>query len=229
MRAGTTNDSDRRVKQAVHLPPPWPVPDAYNRLYREVNPLDRFVEHDGPWQEIRIPVGSTAEQVYQRLPSAFDYEYGGYLTGTRIRYRRCDKRRAGIPTWKACTFHSHATGLGQGEPDLPSPTDIRLFLLGRHRRTITVGRFLLWVWDKTEQTLPMVRRLAAWEKNHLSRVAGRFIDKGEADWENAYAVEVLRRLGVRIPEDKRRWAKVWPQTLRDKLGFVVTVLEREGA
>lgn len=229
MRAGTTKDRGRGIKQPTHLPPPWADAGAYDRLYREVNPFDHFAERDGPWQEIRIPAGSTAEEVYQRLPSAFDYEYGGYLTRTRIRYRRCDKRRASIPTRKACTFHSHPTGLGHGEPDLPSPTDIRQFLLGRHRRTITVGRFFLWVWDKTEHTLPLVHQFAAWEKDHLSRVAGRFIDKGEADWENAYATQALRQLGVRILEDRRRWAKLWPQTLRDKLGFVVTVLEREAA
>jgi hypothetical protein len=229
MRVDETRGRGRVIRQAAHLPPPLGDPAGYDRLYREVNPIIRFTGLHAPWQEIRIPAGSTAEQVYRRLPSSLDHEYGGYLTGTRIRYRRCDKRQAAVPAWKDCTFHSRPTRIGNGEPDLPSPTDIRQFLLGRHRRTITVGRFLLWVWDKTEQTLPFARRLAAWEKDHLSRVAGRLIDEGHDDWENTYAVEALRPLGVRIPEDRRRWARVWPQTLRDELGFVVTVLEREGA
>jgi hypothetical protein len=228
MRANTTKGNDPESEQVTHLPPPWPDEEEYDRLYREVSPIDLLSEHNRPWREVRVPPGSAAGEVYQRLPSALKFEYGGYLTRGRIFYRRCERRSASVPSSKPCTFHSHPTAVGfHCDPDLPSPIDVRTFLLGRHRRTITVGRSLLWVWDKTERTLPVVRRFAAWEKDNLALVAGRLIDEGRPDWEIAYAAEALRRLGVRVPEDKRRWARAWPQTLRDQLGLTVTIHERE--
>ena len=58
------------VEQPIpsHLPSPWPDPQTYNDLYREVNPYQDYSENQGNWQEIRISPGNSAEQVYRRLP-----------------------------------------------------------------------------------------------------------------------------------------------------------------
>ena len=70
-----------------HLPKPPCDPAAYQELYAFNSGVDEFLigYNDDEWREIRIPTGSSAADVYRLLPSAEDFEYGGYLTKTRIR------------------------------------------------------------------------------------------------------------------------------------------------
>ena len=210
-----------------HLPRPWPDQDAYDAFYREVNPYGDYSEKDTPWREIRIPRGASAEDVYHRLPSDLDFEYGGYLTRTRIRFVACDPRAAWMPRSKACTFHSHPTKIQNAEPDLPSPADIRSFLMNRHWRTITVGRSILWACDKTPRTLAVVRRLFEWESANMVRTAQELEQKYPDTWEDEFRELELRQIGLTIPRDRRRWGRVWQQRFHDSLGLRVTVLERE--
>ncbi|MGQ9770227.1 MAG: hypothetical protein ACUVQG_06710 [Thermogutta sp.] len=215
-----------RIVIPPHLPHPWPDQQAYDDLYREVNPYQDYSENDGPWQEIRIPPGSSAEQVYRRLPSALDFEYGGYLTKTRIRFVAGGPGSVWVPGSKPCTFHSHMTKIHFGEPDLPSLADIRCFLMSRSWRTITVGRFKLWVWEKTPATLDVVRRFWQWECNHMVATQRQLREKGVENWQREYIRIALRQIGVDPPDDARKWDRTWPRMLENKLGFVVEVFDR---
>lgn len=219
--------SRSKLKTVPHLPQPWSDQGAYDDLFRKVIPYDDYSEADSPWQEIRIPRGASAEDVFRLLPSHLDFEYGGYLTKTRIRYVACEPHHAWVPKSKACTFHSHPTKIQNTAPELPSVSDIRSFLLGRHWRTITVGRFDLWVWDKTDQTLEVVRRLHKWESNNMVKAVRRLEEEFPGTWEREFMELAPRKIGLTVPRDNRRWSKVWQQRLEDKLGLQVTVHKRE--
>lgn len=208
-----------------HLPKSWPDQNAYDRLYDVIDPYGHYAERIGPSLVRRIPPSLSAKQVYQRLPSAADHEFAGYLTRTRIVYWRGQAITARFPTSKNCTFHSHPTDLGIGDPDLPSLADIRQFLLGRHRRTITVGRSKLWVWDKTPLTLKVAKRLSDWERDHLLSVFSALTSKGIADVESETVRRCLEQAGFRASRTTRGWAN-WPELLTEKFGFKVTVMPR---
>ncbi len=209
-----------------HLPEPWADPKAVAALYRQINPYQDYSEADDEWREIRIPAGCSAEEVYRRLPSDLDREYAGYLTNTRIRYVGCASHGAWPPGTKLCTFHSHPTKIQLGDPDIPSPQDIRKFLMAQSKRAITVGRFKLWVWEKTEPTLDVAEKLWAWERDNLAKTAGKL--QASDIWEkNAALIRVeLRQIGVNVPDDPRRWAKVWPRMLETKLALKAEIYDR---
>ena len=111
-----------------HLPAQLLPDSEYDKLYSFNQGLDSLDFSEGEWKGIRLKPGLSAEDVYRKLPSAPDFEYGGYLTKTRIRYVRCGKTFANTMSSKACTFHSHPTDLPGTEPDLPSAKDIYSFL-----------------------------------------------------------------------------------------------------
>lgn len=224
-RTKKTNPDD---SNPPHLPVPWLDQVEYDRFCKLVNPYMDYTEADRQWKEIRIRANATAEEVYHRLPSDMDLEYGGYLTKSRIRYVACDPRQAWVPQSKTCTFHSHPTKIQNAEPDVPSAADIRHFLLGRHWRTITVGRFSLWVWDKTEQTRQITRKFWKWETNNMTREVDRLMKAFPDGWEREYVNLAIGKLGVRIPENTKRWGRIWPERLKAKLGLKVIVLERNG-
>ena len=117
-----------------HLPVPLQHPVVYELLYEANGGIDEFWPERGPWQESRIPTNLSAAKVYQRLPAAPDFEYGGYLTKTRIRYLACDPTSAETIRSKPCTFHSHPTN--HPNADIPSVPDIYSFLKYRTRRAI---------------------------------------------------------------------------------------------
>jgi hypothetical protein len=77
-----------------HLPRPLADQAAYKRLYEFNNGVDDILMAEPNWREIRIPFGSPAAAVYRLLPSAPNFEYGGYLTRTRIRYLVCEAKAA---------------------------------------------------------------------------------------------------------------------------------------
>ena len=127
--------------------------------------LDTTPDSDA-WREIRIPTGLSAAEAYRRLPFATDFEYGGYLTKTRIRYVSGDSTGVYVPFEKCCTFHSHPSG--DPAADAPSSLDIYALLKWEHQRTITVGSDWIWVWTKNRQTLKTAWRLWKWELQNLA-------------------------------------------------------------
>lgn len=209
---------------AFHLPAPWKDSRAYEQLCTETISVEQFHDYRSLWQVRRIRPESSAEHVYQRLPSHPDYEYAGYLTKTQIRYRRCGKVRAYLPP-KPCTFHSHPTALQRGEPDIPSATDIRLFLFNRSWRTITVGRNLLWVLDKTEASFGVIRHLAEWERDNLAKEA-RKLEGKHRDWTEGLAARGLGEVGVVIRTSSKQWAIEWPDLLQCRLGLRSQIFKR---
>lgn len=207
------------------MPAPWKDSRAYEQLCTETISVEQFHDYRGLWKVRRIRPESSAEQAYQQLPSHTDHEYAGYLTKTQIRYRRCGQVHAYLPP-KRCTFHSHPTALRRGEPDIPSATDLRLFLFNRSWRTITVGRNLLWVLDKTETSFGVIRQLAEWERDNLAKEARKLEGKHD-DWTERLAARGLAKLGVVIPHSSKQWAIEWPDLLRQRFGFQVQVLHRK--
>ncbi len=154
-----------KERRLWHLPRPPQDPETYKRLY-EMNCAfdDDFSQHE-PWQEIRIRPGSSALDVYHRLPSASDFEYGGYITKTRIRYHGGGATSASTIRSKACIFHSHPAE--HPLADMPSTNDVYQFLKCRQLRAVTVGADWIWVWNKTPTVMRTVRRLFEWEDEHL--------------------------------------------------------------
>ena len=69
---------------------------------------------------------------------------------------------------------------------MPSPPDVYSFLKYRHLRAVTVGATRIWVFDKTPETLQTVRRLAAWEGEHLLPAVSRLERARPYGWEWAY-------------------------------------------
>jgi len=160
--------TDKKLSQIPpHLPRPFMDLDAYGRLYGSHDGIDDLGIGGTNEREIRIRPGLSAEEVYRKLPSASHFEYAGYLTKTRIRYAEySDTFSSGVNS-KTYTFHSHPTGLGIGDPDVPSNLDVYGFLKWRHLRAIMVGKELIWVMEKTRRTSQVIRRLAEWEAVHM--------------------------------------------------------------
>jgi hypothetical protein len=205
-----------------HLPRPPRDPAAYRRLYEMTSPFDDIFYQHEPWQEIRIRPGSSALDVYHRLPSASDFEYGGYITETRIRYQGGGATSARTIRSKACIFHTHPSEYPTA--DMPSVCDVYQFLKCRHLRAITVGADWIWVWNKTLSVLRTVRRLFAWEAEHMVPEASRLMREAPADFRARYFALALDALGVKWPQSGCREPKVWCGILRDGLGITTTLI-----
>jgi hypothetical protein len=206
----------------------WPIcpidPEAYDQLYAFNQGVDDFIDNDAPWQEIRIRQGLAEDAVYRLLPSADAFEYGGYLTNTRIRFMRCHPSRAWMPMSKACTFHSHPTD--STTADCPSATDIFQFLNFRHLRAITVGSTRLWIWDKTKATLSKVKMLATWTEANMLIVVHRLEKTYPHAWEEPYAKLVLKHLGLNWPRKRKDRVFQWEEMLRKILKIKVRIFPR---
>src|ERR1051326_279181 len=96
-------------QEPAHLPKCPIEVESYERLYAFNQDFDDRLAGAVAWREIRIRPGTPELDVYQLLPSAFDHEYAGYLTRSRIRYFKGDTDSAGMFMAKPCTFHSHPT------------------------------------------------------------------------------------------------------------------------
>ena len=209
-----------------HLPECPIDPARYERLYAFNQNLDDPVPDCPDWKEIRIKPGLPEEEVYRLLPSAADFEYGGYLTSSRIRYVRGGSHSTGMLMSKPCTFHSHPTK-NRHLADIPSLQDIHSFLLYRHLRSVTVGATKIWVWDKTKATLGTARKLASWmEANHF-RVVTRLMKIDFASWQGRYVQTVMKHLGWVWPETIDEMEDEWPRILRQTLKIKVRVFSRE--
>jgi hypothetical protein len=176
------------------------------------------------WREIRIPTGLSAAEVYRKLPSATDGEYGGYLTKTRIRYVSGDATGVYVPFEKSCTFHSHPSG--DPAADAPSSLDIYAFLKWEHQRTITVGSDWIWVWTKNPQSLKMVWRLWKWELQNLAPALMASCRSHGKHMVTHYAGQALQDLGLRWPCRQSLDPKRWMPLLRETLGIRTRLIRR---
>jgi len=200
--------------------------DQYDRFYAFNQGLDDQLPAKIKWKETRIKPGLSEESVYRLLPSATDFEFSGYFTASRIRYFKGDASSAGMLMSKPCTFHSHPTR-NPHLADIPSLKDIHSFLLYRHLRSVTVGATRVWVWDKTRQTLGIVRKLATWmEVNHF-RVTTHFMKKDFDSWQARYVQKVMQDLGWIWPATLDEMDAQWPTLIRKTFRFKVRVFARE--
>ena len=211
-----------KERRLWHLPRPPQDPETYKRLY-EMNCAfdDDFSQHE-PWQEIRIRPGSSALDVYHRLPSASDFEYGGYITKTRIRYHGGGATSASTIRSKACIFHSHPAE--HPLADMPSTNDVYQFLKCRQLRAVTVGADWIWVWNKTPTVMRTVRRLFEWEDEHLVSEASRLMEEALADFTDRYSDLVLDALGMKWWQSRDTEPRAWCELLRDGLGITTTLI-----
>ena len=213
----------KRSKTPPHLPTLPSDRDAYEDLYRWCHCLDLDGILDN-WREKQIPIGLSAPEVYRRLPSAPDFEYGGYLTKTRIRFIRGDATRSYTDTDKPCTFHSHPTALPAA--DIPSETDVYGFLKWRHFRAITIGAEWIWVWDKNKQVLSTAKRLLKWEFQYMSGELYRLYKKHPEDFTDRYVRKALRVIGVDYCTKPRTHPGTWRLSLSRCTGIETTLITR---
>ena len=211
---------------ASHLPSPPIDLLAYHRLYASGIDSDWDILNLESLREIRIPGRLSPEEVYRRLPSAPDFEYGGYLTKTRIRYMACEPTKAFVPSdSKLCTFHSHPSS--HPRADAPSPSDVYQFLKQSHLRAITVGANWIWVWDKPRKVFTKIKQLLVWEEKHLVAEMTRLSKKHPDSFVDRYMVIALRRVGLSWPTRLRNDLPAWSALLRRCLGIKTTLLRRD--
>jgi len=215
----------------AHLPKPFMSDEQYHRLYAFTHGADAYmaIGEDPEWHEKRIRPGLTAKQVYRMLPSASDFEYGGYLTKTRIRYAAFGPTSASTIYSKSCTFHSHPTDY-EGDPDLPSVRDIYQFLKWRHLRAVTIGKKIIWVLSKTRRTIATIRSLAAWETKNMMLEIHKQSKRHPDYWLDYYMQQVIKLFGLTwpmySPKKNGQFRRRWPDLLRDSLRIKVSVFER---
>jgi hypothetical protein len=212
------------LHQPAHLPKVPVNPAAYERLYAFNGRVDDFLDNDATWQENRIRPRLTEAEVYRLLPCASGFEYGGYLTKTRIRFIKCDPTKANMPMSKACTFHSHPTDLATA--DIPSASDVFQFLNYRHVRAITVGSTRIWVWDKTKATLGTVKKLGVWAEANMLNEVRRLEKKFPNAWHDPYMKLALKQLGLDWPKKLTDWQAHSEEMLQNLLRINVRVFPR---
>lgn len=211
--------------EPAHLPRSPISSKEYDRLYAFNGRADDYHEDASDWQEIRIRPGMTEKDVYRLLPSARDFEYGGYLTRSRIRFAKCGPNRANMPMSKSCTFHSHPSHLTSA--DCPSANDVFQFLNFRHLRAITVGATRIWVWDKTKATMTKVKKLGDWAESSLLSEVHRLEKRFPNRWRDPFMKLALKKLGLNWPKTRRDWKANWERMVRNILKIRVRIFPRD--
>lgn len=214
------------IRQPSFLPQCPLDPVAYDRLYAFNHGTDDYSEQTRRWKEIRLKPGLSEIEVYRKLPHASSFEYGGYVTQSRIRFHRCEATKAYVLGSKLCTFHSHPTN--HEGADVPSIQDVFHFLNFRELRTVTVGPTGIWVWDKTKATIATVAKLASWVNDHMLTEVRRLEKKHPHAWHRPYLGLVLKNLGLTWPKKIRDWENHWPDMLQDHLRIKVRLFPRDG-
>ncbi len=215
----------KRPEKPPHLPTPPSDRDAYEHLYRFCFGTD----WEGRLENAkvrRIPAGLSAPAVYRRLPCDPDFEYGGYLTKTRIRFIRGDATTAYTDKDKPCIFHSHPTT--HPYADVPSSNDIYSFLKWRQLRAITIGANSIWIWDKNNDVLSTVRRLLKWEEEHMLGELRRLCEERTEGIFEQYFILALEGIGIDCFTKAEMQSEGWCETLLNCTGIETTLIPREG-
>ena len=175
------------------------------------------------WKEIRIKPQKEPWGWLQQLPSAKNFEYGGYVVGDRIRYLKCSPTSATVPHRNPVNFHSHPTA--HPNCDAPSVGDIRSFVWQPDVRAITVGRKVVWVFEKTPESLPVIKSIFSWQRKHLIKSLGELSRSASA---NDFAELIFREaIGLDWPKQMNISAWNWPIQIAETLKFRVTILRRD--
>jgi hypothetical protein len=125
------------AKHAPYLPSPFMDQEQHRLLYRDKMATDEFdLECELP--PTPISPDMSEEAVYQLLPTAPDFEYGGFITENLIRYQKCESTFASTVESEACIWHSHPTDAPKA--DMPSCSDIYTFLTNRTFRAVTAAK-----------------------------------------------------------------------------------------
>ena len=216
----------KRSNTPPHLPTPPSDRGAHEHLYRFCYGGDVFGTPED-WQERRIPVGLSATEVYHRLPSAPDFEYGGYLTKTRIRFVLGYATGVYTDKDKPCIFHSHPASYRYA--DVPSPSDIYSFLKWRNLRAITVGAKWIWVWNKNKHVLVTVERLLEWEARYMLDEMRRLLKRRTQRIFDTYFLLALDAIGVDCSARLETDPKTWRLALSRSAGIETALIPRESA
>jgi len=213
-----------------HLPKPFMPKSEWDRLYEFNAGADECDCSEGEWKTIAIPDGATALEVYRMIPSAPNFEYGGYLAEDKIHFTKCNEKSAGTRTSALCNFHTHPTDLPGTVPDMPSAKDVYAFLKWSNHRAVTVGKELIWVFDKTEQTIPVIQKFANWERQNMLATFRQVEQQGSNDAAGDYVFHPLGELGLHWPQQgsevTEKLLKSWAIELEQCLRFKVTVFDR---
>ncbi|MBC8509063.1 MAG: hypothetical protein H8D34_29765 [Chloroflexi bacterium] len=214
-----------------HLPKPPLAEIEYRELHDDFIHEELHVEYfteRTDWVEIGIPADISNEEIYRLLPSAEDFEYGGYLTEKAILFIKGDESEVKVDKTKLCTFHTHPTS--SKNADMPSPTDIYHFLKWAGGvRTITVGKKWIWVWDKTVPVMNTVKRLKAWEEENMWNAIQTFFQtEKDEDVFKSYYSHVLTELGLIWPENypdlpAEEWSALLENCLSIKTQLILRV------
>lgn len=214
------------MKQST-LPPHLPQPPRnrahYESLYR-YGYGGGAGDENAVWHERRIPANLSAANVYRMLPSASDFEYGGYLTKTRIRYVVGAPESVSPPCDLPCVFHSHP--FAHPYADAPSPLDIYQFIKCECLRAVTVGNRWIWVWNKNRRTVKTVQKFLEWEMEHMVREILRLMDAGVAHAIHRYIEFAIRQLGFRCPRRQLKDPTSWAPQLSESIGIRSTLIRR---
>ena len=149
---------------------------------------------------LRIKPHLDLRQISLLLPSSPDYEYSGYITKTRIRYKAGSYDWADTDYSKPVSFHTHPTSAEFA--NIPSLRDIRSFLVECRTTTLIVGSSLVWIWYHTKKSQQIAKEIRCWENNNMVRYnKTRSIEQ--------YISLVLRIFGFRKPKTTRpaNWQK----------------------
>ncbi len=217
-----SGESQQGVLSPLHLGSYPCSRAAYTGLYEHM-PRDVFIP---PSKRIRIPDSVQTEiGVYRLLPSAPDFEYGGWLTPKCIFYSKGEAIEAyGVKNHAQTTFHSHPTA-SEGA-DIPSNRDLRNLLAWPQIRQVIVGDRYILVLDKTAQTLPVIENLIAWECQNLLPTMKQLAAAG-GDFLSRYCDMAIHTLiGDRDRAMDLDDADRWPTVVRKNLKLRVRRFRR---
>ena len=188
-------------------------------LYREKYGVDEF-DLDSELAPIPISPSMSEAEVYRMLPTAPDFEYGGFITESFIRYQKCEATLASTVTSEACTWHSHPTNSPMA--DMPSCSDIYTFLTECTLRAVTTANHKIWVFDKSERTLPSITKLREWEEvNFMQEVHKAVL---EQNCIQRYHDVAMASLGFSIT-DRAWYSDNWVDVV-ESLGITVRLFDR---
>ena len=204
--------------QIDYLPTSVTDEREYERLYADsIDGMGMDTEET----PITVHPGMTELEVYNLLPTAESFEFGGVIERDSIRYKRCAQSMAWTEFSADCTWHSHPTG--SNSCDQPSTMDVRSFLVNRNLRAITAGRDIGWVFDKQPTTTKFIMQLLEWEQSHLVKRMIHWMASPQGM--EGYLLEALSILGVASWLKENPSCEDWVPVI-ESLGIKVRIFHR---
>ena len=152
------------------------------------------------------------------------------MSETHVHYVVCRATSASTNNAHPCTFHTHPTDLEGTEPDLPSASDVYSFLKWRHQRAVTVGRELIWVFDKTIETVPVIEKLSTWERENMISTFHKLDRQRIEDISRDYMIIALNAIGLAWPklaaDVESDFRNSWCDLLEERLSIAVNCFKK---